>query len=128
MAGSVMKGLNHLRIISSPRLKSNVVLVTTFWSELARKDIGTQREQELKNDYWRDLLEMGCKYGRFRDSNESAWEIINTVTVQDSLQEANKMQGRFVIAQEQERRREILEEAQRKTLSSRILRFFGIMY
>lgn len=124
MAGSVMKSLNHLRVISSPGLKSSVVLVTTLWSELPREDIGARREQELLTIYWRDLLEMGCKYDRFRDNNESAWTIINKVSVQDSLQEANEMQGRFGMAQEQERQRKNREEAQRKTLLSKFLGFF----
>ena len=123
MAGSVMQSLNHLWLISGPGKRSNVILVTTLWSELA-KDIGVRREQELHNIYWKELLSMGCKYNRFDNSTESAWAIINSINVQDSTQEANEIRRRFSVVQEQEQQRQNREETQKKSFISKFLGFF----
>ena len=125
MAGSVMQSLNHLSFISGPGKRSNVVLVTTLWSELAQ-DIGVRREQELRNIYWKELLSMGCKYNRFDNSTESAWAIINRINVQDSTQEANEIRRRFNVVQEQEQRRQYREETQRKSFLSKFLGLFKL--
>ena len=126
MAGSAMRSLHHLTNISGPGIISNVVLVTTLWSELAREDIGVQREKELRTDYWRDLLARGCKYNRFDDNNESAWKIINRIDVQDSTQGANEIRRRFTGVQEQERQRQIHEETAKKSFLSKFLGIFKV--
>ena len=125
MAGSAMRSLHHLTNISGPGIISNVVLVTTLWSELAQ-DIGVRREQELHNIYWKELLSMGCKYNRFDNSTESAWAIINRINVQDSTQEANEIRRRFNVVQEQEQRRQCREETQRKSFLSKFLGLFKL--
>lgn len=121
--GSVMKSLDHLRLISSQGMTSNVVFATTFWSYL-REKIGTQREQELWNIYWRDMLAMGCKYNRFDDNHDSAWKIINKIPVQDSPEVANDMTRRFGEAKAREQQKIDLEETKKRSFMSKFLGFF----
>ena len=123
MPGSMMKSLNHLRVISDTGVISNVVLVTTLWSELA-EDIGARREQDLQNNYWRDLLARGCKYKRFDNNYKSAWAIINKFNVQDSPQEEFNIPERFERAGEQEQQRRNREEEQKKSFLSKFVGFF----
>ncbi|KAG8852502.1 hypothetical protein FRB91_008599 [Serendipita sp. 411] len=50
------------------------VLVTTMW-KLESEAVGEGREKELKEIFWKDLIEMGSKVERFEDTSESARRI-----------------------------------------------------
>jgi hypothetical protein len=60
----------------------NVVLVTTMWAKVDREE-GEEREEELKNDFWQDMMAGGCKTARFDKTHESAWRIIDSLAGQD---------------------------------------------
>ncbi|PVF99835.1 hypothetical protein CPB86DRAFT_796216 [Serendipita vermifera] len=47
-----------------------------MWRFVAN-DIGEGREKALKEHFWKDMMNHGCKVQRFEDSMESAWKIIN---------------------------------------------------
>jgi len=54
----------------------NVTIATTMWGDVRRMDIAVHREEELKREYWKDLLDRGCRAKRFNDTYESAWDIV----------------------------------------------------
>jgi hypothetical protein len=54
---------------------TNTILVTTMWSEVKESN-GRSREQQLADVYWKPFLDEGSRLNRFRDSFDSAWEII----------------------------------------------------
>ena len=58
----------------------NIVLVTTMWDEV-RGDEGQLREAELKHDFWHLRIRGGSITHRFDFTEESAWNIINTISV-----------------------------------------------
>ena len=58
----------------------NVVLVTTMWDQVV-EDVGLRHEQELQNDFWKSMIRLGSTTHRFHLTEESAWEIINTLSV-----------------------------------------------
>ena len=67
------------QIVGSDAL-SNVVLATTMWStEQSKYNLEVQREKELKNDYWRPMLEKEAQVARFWKTHVSAWEICNQI-------------------------------------------------
>ena len=68
-----------------------VILLTTMWS-IVRTDVATQREKELKETFWSDLVLKGCKTKRFGDTHESAWEIIEGSKVQSQDSPASSAQ------------------------------------
>jgi hypothetical protein len=65
MTGTAMKNLQLLQDICGNESLSNVLLVTTFWEHVP-PDIGSRRERELANDFWRPLVELGSKIYRYR--------------------------------------------------------------
>src|ERR1700733_2919024 len=56
----------------------NVIMVTTKWSKVTVEE-GAQREQELKTDFWNDMIADGCETARFEDTYDSAWGIIGSL-------------------------------------------------
>ncbi|KZP32036.1 hypothetical protein FIBSPDRAFT_775451 [Athelia psychrophila] len=75
MGGSLMKNLQIFSNMCGRQAMPNVVIVTTMWGEVSLS-IGARREEELKVDFWNDMLANGCKIARFEDSYESAWSIV----------------------------------------------------
>jgi hypothetical protein len=57
----------------------NIILVTTMWGDVPMEK-GEQREQELKRNFWKDMLADGCRMERFEDTWESAWGIVGNLT------------------------------------------------
>jgi hypothetical protein len=53
----------------------NVVIATTMWGEV-REANGIRREEELTRDFWKDMVADGCRIERFKDTRESAWDIV----------------------------------------------------
>jgi hypothetical protein len=60
----------------------NVVIATTMWGEV-RTENGERREKELKETFWKDLLDEGCRVERFEDTYESAWLIVDRLAMED---------------------------------------------
>ena len=58
----------------------NVVLVTTMWNEVSQ-DEGQRREEELYNKFWHWMIGLGSTTHRFDLTEESAWDIINCISV-----------------------------------------------
>lgn len=59
-----------------------VVIATTMWGEV-RKECGIRREQELKKDFWKDMLAHGCRTERFENTHASAWDIVGNLSEGD---------------------------------------------
>jgi hypothetical protein len=59
----------------------SIMLVTTNWDTLQTKNFheGEANEEELRNVYWKDLLDAGSKMLRFDNTYSSAWNIIDSV-------------------------------------------------
>ncbi|PVF99828.1 hypothetical protein CPB86DRAFT_262054 [Serendipita vermifera] len=70
--------LAYLHIVGNlcgEEAKKNVSVLTTMWDHVKEAD-GTRREQELENNFCKEILE-GCGVERFRNSHDSAWKIID---------------------------------------------------
>jgi len=78
MTGSVLKNLEMFATLCGQEAMPNVIIATTMWSEV-QKAKGERREQELKRDFWKDMVADGCRTERFEDTYESAWRIIGSL-------------------------------------------------
>ncbi|EDR05877.1 uncharacterized protein LACBIDRAFT_329339 [Laccaria bicolor S238N-H82] len=79
-----------------------VVLCTTKWSDIYQKD-GESRTEQLKDDYWKEMMDGGSTVRKFEDSQESAWDVIapiiagveigkmDALQIQEELVEARKL-------------------------------------
>jgi len=84
MSKSAMKNLQIFSSLCGQKAMPNVVIVTTMWSFIP-KELGIRREEHLKRDVWKDMLENGCRVGRFEDTRESAWSIVNSMNLGATL-------------------------------------------
>ncbi len=54
---------------------NRIVLTTTMWNEVD-EELGVERETELKEVYWKSMIERGSSVQRFLYTRESAFEIL----------------------------------------------------
>ncbi|KZP32010.1 hypothetical protein FIBSPDRAFT_907485 [Athelia psychrophila] len=78
MAGSPLKNLTLFASLCGQAAMPHVVLGTTMWSDVP-DGIAAQRDKELRDNFWKDMIAMGCKVQRFSDSYEGAWKMIGTL-------------------------------------------------
>ena len=77
----------------------SVILTTTMWDEVD-KEVGEERERELKTKYWQSMLERNSTTSRFLRTRESAFDLIeplieaanvrSSVLLQDELVDLRK--------------------------------------
>jgi len=78
MTGSLVKNLQTIKDFQTAM--PHIVIATTMWSEV-NEAIGKRREDELKNDFWQDLMRNGCEVARFEETYRSAWDIVGKLAV-----------------------------------------------
>jgi Sec-independent protein translocase protein TatA len=57
----------------------NVILTTTMWDKVD-ETMGSMREEELRKTYWKAMVSVGSGLARFRNTHDSAWEIVDRFT------------------------------------------------
>jgi len=83
MTGSLMKNLQTLVSLCGQKAMPNIVIATTMWGKVSKEE-GTEREDELKREFWREMVANGCRTERFENTYDSAWRIINISLQKDS--------------------------------------------
>jgi len=78
MSGPLRKNLTMFTSICGQEAMPHVVIATSMWGNVDPVQ-GAKREEELKGDFWKDILAAGCRTQRFDKTYESAWRIINAV-------------------------------------------------
>ncbi|KAH7925412.1 hypothetical protein BV22DRAFT_440991 [Leucogyrophana mollusca] len=56
----------------------NVVLTTTRWNDI-QLATGSQREKQLSETYWKEMLEQGARTHRFDGTANSAWDAVKLI-------------------------------------------------
>lgn len=96
MIGNPSKTLTLLRkLCGDGNLLSKVVLVTTMWDLVVPKEIGQIREEQLKADYWKGMIDLDRQVARFKRAQDvagvvSAVKVLRIVT--DPLQEKRRQE------------------------------------
>jgi len=83
MPKSAMKNLRIFSNLCGQQAMPNVVIVTTMWSFIP-EELGTTRENDLKQEVWKDMLGDGCRIMRFKDTYQSSWDIVGNIAQKDS--------------------------------------------
>lgn len=97
MHGTPLLNLSMFEELCGPRALQNVVLTTTMWDNEDQL-IASQREEELRVDFWQPMLVRGCRMARYHRTHQSAWEIIDQfdisarrpMQVQEEIVDQNK--------------------------------------
>ncbi|KAH7905077.1 P-loop containing nucleoside triphosphate hydrolase protein [Hygrophoropsis aurantiaca] len=83
MLGTSRKNLTMFQKLCGDEGLKNVILVTTKWTSLPDENSGVKREEQLKNTFWKDMIDQGSKIARFHDTCESAWDIVEPILKED---------------------------------------------
>ena len=84
MFGTTRGGLGLFRKLCGDEVLRNVVLGTTRWDDVSLEK-GQQREQQLKDIYWGEMLQRGSVAMRVHTDSSSAWEIVNRILENDAV-------------------------------------------
>ncbi|KFY32272.1 hypothetical protein V493_00350 [Pseudogymnoascus sp. VKM F-4281 (FW-2241)] len=68
MEGQSLKNLRMMRKLCGTNSLKNVVLATTMWENVT-ESVGMERELELKQDFWKDMIEDGSTVARILTEN-----------------------------------------------------------
>ncbi|KAF7983556.1 hypothetical protein HWV62_21138 [Athelia sp. TMB] len=79
MTGSALRNLELFQRLCGNAALPNVVLVTTMWDDVDRA-IGERREKELRDTFWRSMVDSGSRTARFYHTPDSAWKILGPYT------------------------------------------------
>jgi len=74
MAGTLLRNLRVFEKLCGENL-NNIVLTTTMWDEVEEEE-GRRREDELKDKFWKTMIERGSSVKRFLNTRESAFDVL----------------------------------------------------
>ncbi|KAI5993994.1 hypothetical protein EDD15DRAFT_2547969 [Pisolithus albus] len=77
---TVSRNYNIFKELCGKDYSKNVIFVTTMWDNVS-EEVGSEREQDLRSDFWREMINLGSTTHRFEGTTESAWKIINSLSV-----------------------------------------------
>ena len=96
MRGTPLRNLKMFEGLCGSDGLANVILTTTFWGQVI-PDVGSQREEQLKSEFWAEMIRHGCRVARFDPwSFETAWKIIDILNAAVPRRHALKVQVELV--------------------------------
>ncbi|KAG6811109.1 hypothetical protein H0H92_008956 [Tricholoma furcatifolium] len=95
VTGTTRKNLDMFEKLCGPDAASSIILATSKWSEVKRH-VGEQREVQLRDEHWKDMLMDGSKMRRFEGSSASAQAIINEILARRAVLDATQIQSELV--------------------------------
>jgi len=75
-----------LRNLARPEPARHLLMATVKWGRAQQDPHATLREEELKTNSWRKILEGGAHLTRFANTEDSAWEIVNKLLQEEPLE------------------------------------------
>ncbi|KAG6820496.1 hypothetical protein H0H93_016303 [Arthromyces matolae] len=94
VTGTTRKNMDMFEKLCGPNAASSITLATTKWTEV-KESVGRQREAQLRDEHWKDMLRDGSKIRRFEGSRDSAQKIVNEILARKAL-DATQIQGELV--------------------------------
>lgn len=85
ISGTPLRNYGMFKELCGKENFKNVILVTTMWDEVTEEG-GSAREKELQSDFWQYMINLGSTVHRFEGTTESAWNIINSLSLASSVQ------------------------------------------
>ncbi|KAF8132016.1 P-loop containing nucleoside triphosphate hydrolase protein [Boletus edulis] len=79
MSGSAYKNLQMFGRLCGTVPLPRTRLITTMWDKAKDQNATVRRETQLRDDFWRQLIEGGASMYKFRNTNQSAQEIVESL-------------------------------------------------
>ena len=75
--GTPLRNIRKFKELCGDDALQKIILVTTMWSEVD-EETGSQREKELREKYWKVMIDQGSATARFQGelNFESAWAVL----------------------------------------------------
>lgn len=80
-----MQTLDILSSLCGMRVMENVSILTSMWDEVEYR-IAVQRERELKNTFFKEMVAHGCEVTRFEKTPKFAWGVAKALLRKDPCQ------------------------------------------
>jgi len=74
--GSTLNNFIMFKEICGREALENVILLTTMWDVVESESIGAKRQQELRDDFWADMIENGSMVRKFDGSTAMAEALV----------------------------------------------------
>ncbi|KAG6896221.1 hypothetical protein C0992_009645 [Termitomyces sp. T32_za158] len=87
VTGTVRRNFDMFEKLCGPNAATHIILTTTKWSDV-KPEVGAQREIQLRDQFWTDMLRDGSKMRQFHGTQNSAKEIIKEVLIRRALDAA----------------------------------------
>ena len=88
---STRKTLDIFQKLCGEDAMKRVVLCTTKWSDIYEEQ-GERRTEELKEIYWKKMMESGSTVRKFEESQKSAWDVIAPIIEEDRIGKMDALQ------------------------------------
>lgn len=96
MAGSQCRNLRTFIELVGDSAMKNVILLSTMW-ERVNPDTGKKREQELRERFWKVMIEKGSRTDRLeKNTFEEAWRVVEQMIREREQREALLLQEEVV--------------------------------
>jgi hypothetical protein len=95
VAGTPLKNLRMFEKLCGKHALGNIILTTTMWDKID-ETTGQEREKELKGQYWKSMIRLGSTTIRYRNTKDSAWEILDKVLQSGHNRHAVLLQNEMV--------------------------------
>jgi hypothetical protein len=96
MGGTPLKNLHMFGKLCGDVAMTRVNLVTTMWDQVQDQRVAQGREQELKENFWKHMLELGSKTVRFENTLEGAKAIVYGLVAERRERETLLLQEELV--------------------------------
>ena len=96
ITGTARKNLSLFKKLCGDGALQHVVLATTKWSRLANANLGVEREKELKEIFWKNMLRHGSSVSRFDGTQGSAQKIVREILINRSTNVTLRIQEELV--------------------------------
>lgn len=84
MEGSSLRSLRMFRKLVGVDALHNVILATTHWAEVS-EEVGARREKELRNEFFKDLIDNGARMTRYAGNEQSGLELLDMLVGQNRV-------------------------------------------
>ena len=91
MLGPISQSLDIFQKLCGEGALKRVVLCTTKWSEIYQEE-GEKRAEQLKEIYWKEMLDGESSVRKFEGSQESAWDVIAPIIEKDRYGKMDALQ------------------------------------
>ena len=78
MKGTTLRNLKMFRQLCGEKALETVILGTTNWGEVD-ESVGKRREDQLRGNFWKEMIESGSEMRRFLNTQESAQAFLNRI-------------------------------------------------